>query len=152
MRRFTFSLEKVLETKKTMLEVRQRELEASKRECARQEGILRGLNGQIVEICSISRINSGESIDVERTIALSRYLSHLDTAAKEQQTNVEKCKAEMETRRAIVLTVRKEAKVLDRLKSGEEKRYLKDCQCQLQIEFDDMAMKGHSRKAIREAT
>jgi flagellar FliJ protein len=136
MKRFTFSLEKVLELRKFS------EQEA-KIELGRAIGILNGLERRVEELAAERFRAAAEQFSPENSAAMIQqymfYILRLDNTKEELLKEAALAAQKVEEAREVFIEASRELKVMEKLKEKREKEYKKEALAEEAKELDERA-------------
>lgn len=147
MKRFVFSMQKLLETKEALEEAAQRRLANAIRalELSREE--LCKMNSMLNDItCKIDGLMRAKETDKHGILVHSRYKSLLEGMIRRQENAVEGHKRDVELLREKLNKAMAERKSLESLKNIERKRWAEDVRREEQKSLDEVSLLGFMKR------
>jgi flagellar FliJ protein len=144
-KRFSFSLEKVLRLRK----YREQEAEI---ELGRAMGVLVGIENNIKETARLRHGAASERFsqnNILEIISYDNYIARLDKETERLFQEAAKAELLVEKKRQIYLEASRERKVLDKLKEKREKEYGKEMLNEETKNLDDISGGNRARELIR---
>ncbi len=138
MKRFKFSLQKILDLREREEDLKMREFGLCRRNYLDSEEKLKGLKDRKNDCVKGAEVKPGQGIDLKGRELYLNYLNHLGECINQQQEQVSKSEERMESAREKWLQKRQKKEILSRLKNKRQERYLTALRREEQKEIDDL--------------
>ena len=149
MKKFKFRLQKVMEFKEEIERQRMLDLGRAKKRVSSEERKLEQLWKEDSD-CRI-QIEEKEKEDIINPVEMDlyyRYLRKLGSDMESQKERIQAAKNKMEEKRQILLTARKERKILEKLKEKKYFAYVTGIARKEQFYLDDLASTAFIRRRL----
>ncbi|NLK38606.1 MAG: flagellar export protein FliJ [Epulopiscium sp.] len=128
MKKFSFSLETVLDYKNQVLDSLQNDHANAVKQMLTQEERVEQLNRQYVSCNQEFNEKKVHGLTVIEALQYETYLRNLEEKIKKEYQKLEECKKEEERRRAAVVEAKKETSSIEKLKEKKWEQYQKEVQ------------------------
>ncbi|MFA5527267.1 MAG: flagellar export protein FliJ [Peptostreptococcales bacterium] len=135
--KFEYSLNGVLNYRKTVEDLKKHELNHAKKEVKLQEDKLREMKSEYSNL--LEEIISKGSFDVLEQKQYYRYLENVKEKLEMQRGRVESCNQLCDSVRASVIDAQKDRKIMEKLEQKEWKKFLLEMKREEDKEFNEMA-------------
>ncbi len=146
---YTFRLERILNLKKEIEDIRKRELSeaiiALRKEIERREEI----ESEISEVMDEMRTGQKVGWNPLRYISAHRYLSHLNAELQNQASRIRKADLEVNRRREKTIQAIKERKIFEKLRDRDYRRFLEKLSKGEMTLLDMVTTNGYHRKSTQ---
>ena len=146
---YTFRLERILNLKREIEDIRRRELSeaitALRREIERKEEI----ESEISE--AVNEMRTGQKLGWNplRYISAHRYLSYLNAELQNQASRIKEAELEVNRRREKTVQAIKEPKIFEKLKDRDYRRFLEDLSKREVALLDMVTTNGYHRRSTQ---
>ena len=146
-RPFNFRLERVRSVRESAEEQAREDLAASLALRLRGEGMLKAAEMEL-ETAREMRRSSGTHAVVTGTdlIAAQQYMEQAERRREARMLDLDRCDAEVETRRHALVEAARERQALDRLKDKKRKEHEVESQRMAGVALDEMSLNMHRRR------
>ncbi len=147
-RPFNFRLERVRSVRERAEEQAQEDLAASLALRLRGEGMLKAAEAQL-EAARETRRSTGthEVVSGIDLVAAQAYVEHAERRREARMLDLDRCDAEVETRREALIEAAREREALERLKEKHRQEHAAESQRVAGVALDEMALNTHRRRA-----
>ena len=145
---FKFRLERVRSVREQVEEQAKEDLAASLALRLRGEGMLRAAEAEL-EAARLTRREAGAGGAVSGTdlVAAQAYVEHAERRREARMLDLDRCDAEVETRRHALMRASQDRQALERLKDKKRREHDVEAQRVVGIALDEMSLNMHRRKA-----
>jgi flagellar protein FliJ len=146
-RPFNFRLERVRSVRESVEEQAREDLAASLALRLRGEGMLKAAEAEL-EAARQTRRSAGSNAAVSGIdlIAAQQYMEHAERRREARMLDLDRCDAEVETRREALIEAARKRQALDRLKEKQRQEHALESQRMAGIALDEMSLNMHRRR------
>jgi flagellar protein FliJ len=146
-RPFNFRLERVRSVRESVEEQAREDLAASLALRLRGEGMLKAAEAEL-DAARETRRSTGTHSTVSGTdlIAAQQYMEQAERQRQARMLDLDRCDAEVETRREALIEAARKRQVLDRLKEKQRQAHALESQRVAGIALDEMSLNMHRRR------
>ena len=147
-RPFNFRLERVRSVRERAEEQAREDLAASLALRLRGEGMLKAADAEL-EAAREARRSTGTHAAVSGVdlIAAQAYMEHAERRRQARMLDLDRCDAEVETRRAALVEAARKREALERLKEKQRKEHAVEAERVAGAALDEMSLNMHRRRA-----
>ena len=145
---FKFRLERIRSVRERVEEQAKEDLAASLALRLRGEGMLRAAEAEL-EAARATRRSTGSGAPASGLdlLAAQAYVEHAERRREARMLDLDRCDAEVETRRHALMRASQERQALERLKDKKRREHDLEAQRVVGVALDEMSMNMHRRKA-----
>ncbi len=147
MKTFRFRLQRILDTKVSEEREKKRELGEAQKQLTREEDILSGYHEDLKTHKELHRKVVKKSPKVADLVLNDRWRRQLQAKIRVQGEVVKKSQLNVEEKRAVLIEVSREKKVLERLRSKRFDEHKKEELSEEQKTFDEVGSRSHLVKS-----
>jgi flagellar FliJ protein len=146
-RPFNFRLERVRSVRERAEEQAREDLAASLALRLRGEGMLKAAEAEL-EAARVARRSTGTHAAVSGVdlIAAQAYMEHAERRRQARMLDLDRCDAEVETRRDALVEAARKRQTLDRLKEKQRQQHLVESERTAAVALDEMSLNMHGRR------
>lgn len=145
-KRFTFSLQKVLDYKAGLQEEAQLELARARKKYQAQIALIKSLEDELAQ--AREEISKKENVTQGRIWLWNRYIERLNFDQKSATRKLKELAREVSLRRHDLLEKTKDKKILEKLKVNQKIRFYHEQEKEEQKEYDEMAVVRYKPEAV----
>ena len=147
-RPFNFRLERVRSVRESAEEQAREDLAASLALRLRGEGMLKAAEAEL-EAARDSRRSTGTHAAVSGLdlMAAQAYVEHAERLRQARMLDLDRCDAEVETRRAALVEAARKREALERLKEKQRQEHAVEAERIAGVALDEMSLNMHRRRA-----
>ena len=145
---FKFRLERIRSVRERVEDQAKEELAASLALPMRGEGMLRAAEAEL-QAARLTRRQAGAGAPVSGTdlLAAQAYVEHAERRREARMLDLDRCDAEVETRRHALMRASQDRQALERLKDRQRREHAVEAQRAVGAALDEMSLNMHRRKA-----
>jgi flagellar FliJ protein len=145
---FKFRLERIRSVRESAEEQAKEDLAASLALRLRGEGMLRAAEAEL-EAARENRLQTGSGAPVSGVdlVAAQAYVEAAERRREARMLDLDRCDAEVETRRHALMQASQDRQALERLKDKKRREHDLESQRMVGIALDEMSLNVHRRKA-----
>jgi flagellar FliJ protein len=146
---FTFRLERVRSIRERVEDQAREDLAASLALRLKGEAMLRAAESELDE-ARRARLSTGTGAPAAGVdlVAAQAYMEHAERRRQARMLDLDRCDAEVETRRTALLQAAKDRQALERLKERKKAEHNVEAQRIAGIALDEMSLNMHRRRAV----
>jgi flagellar FliJ protein len=147
-RPFTFRLERIRSVRERVEEQAREQLATSLALRIRGEGMLKAAEAEL-EAAKEARLSTGThavatGIDL---VSAQAYVEHAERRREARMLDLDRCDAEVDSRRGVLVEAARDRQALERLKERKRQEHRLESQRLTGIALDEMSLNMHRRKA-----
>jgi flagellar FliJ protein len=145
---FKFRLERIRSVRESVEEQAKEDLAASLALRLRGEGMLRAAEADL-DAARETRRHAGAGAPVSGTdlVAVQAYVEHAERRREARMLDLDRCDAEVETRRHALMRASQDRQALERLKDKKRREHDLEAQRMVGVALDEMSLYMHRRNA-----
>ena len=145
---FKFRLERIRSVRESVEEQAKEDLAASLALRLRGEGMLRAAEAEL-EAARQNRLQTGSGAPVSGIdlVAAQAYVEQAERRREARMLDLDRCDAEVETRRHALMQASQDRQALERLKDKKRREHDLESQRMVGVALDEMSLNMHRRKA-----
>ena len=144
---FKFRLERIRSVRESVEEQAKEDLAASLALRLRGEGMLRAAEAEL-DAARETRRQAGAGAPVSGTdlVAVQAYVEHAERRREARLLDLDRCDAEVETRRHALMRASQDRQALERLKDKKRRQHDLEAQRMVGVALDEMSLNMHRRR------
>jgi flagellar FliJ protein len=148
LRPFNFRLERVRSVREAAEEQAREDLAASLALRLRGEGMLKAAEAELAAARDTRRSAGADAaVSGLDLVAAQAYLEHAERRREARMLDLDRCDAEVETRRAALIEAARKREALERLKEKQRQQHAIESERVAGAALDEMALNMHRRQA-----
>ncbi|MCX7978122.1 MAG: flagellar export protein FliJ [Bdellovibrionaceae bacterium] len=149
--KFKFVFERVLQHRKSLENIAQKEFQESLSELSRQQGILRDME-QSLSLAHKSigqRLGQGGFGTLASVYLMDDFIKGQEVLIERQKQLLVEKEKEVEARREILRQRTIETKIIERLKERKKREFVAESERRDQAQLDELGVLRHSRRIVK---
>jgi flagellar protein FliJ len=144
---FKFRLERIRSVRERVEEQAKEDLAASLALRLRGEGMLRAAEDELDAARRTRReAGAGEPVTGSDLVAAQAYVEHAERRREARMLDLDRCDAEVETRRHALVRASQDRQALERLKDKRRREHDVEAQRAVGVALDEMSLNMHRRR------
>lgn len=146
-RPFNFRLERVRSVRESAEEQAREDLAASLALRLRGEGMLKAAEADLDAARAVRRsAGSDSAVSGLDLVAAQAYMEHAERRREARMLDLDRCDAEVETRRDALVEAARKRQTLDRLKEKQRQQHRLESERTTAVALDEMSLNMHRRR------